>query len=137
MRLRVPEINQNTVTHVSSDESVEPGHEAPDDSMKCGNDFSDVFGIDPLSDRRRADKVNEHDAQQPAFRRRRGDGLDCIVRGPARSTAVAAEPFVGRIVAAAGAALPRQRRSAVAAELPVVRDGGAATPAYHARPQPA
>src|SRR5262245_39407509 len=137
VRLRVTEIDQDTVTHVSGDEPLEPSYQAPDGAMKCLDDRSRVFGIESLPDCRRPNKVDEHHAKKPTFRRGRGSsdrpgrvGFRC-----ARSTAIAAKPLVCRIAAAAGAALPWQRCPTVAAELLVIRDGGAATRAYHFEPQ--
>ena len=130
--LRIAEIDQNAVAHVTSNKSVEAGDQAGDVSMKGADGLAQVLRVEPLADRRRSDQIDEHHAQQPAFGcGHPGRDWWSATHKPARSAAIAAVALVGGILAAAGTALPGQRGATVPAKLLVGRDHRAAMGAYH------
>src|SRR5262245_1811767 len=129
---RISKVDQNAITHVTSDEPVETSHQTRDVSVKGGQRLPQRLGIKPLADGRRSDQVDDHDTQKPTLWHRYGRGrLWSIRHSTARSAAIAAEPFVGQILTATGAALPWQRRTAVSAKPVVDRNRSATARAHH------
>ena len=47
MRLRVTEISQNSVAHVSRDETIEPGDDFGDRAVVHADDLAQILGIEP------------------------------------------------------------------------------------------
>src|SRR5262249_31492358 len=137
VRARVAKIDQYPIAQIAGHEAAEPGGQTLHTGVECGDDLTQVLRIEPRPKRRRPDQVGKHDRKVPALgrrhdRRSRSRLTRASELGHLSSTAVGTKRLVRRVLAAAGATLPRQRRSPVAAELSSVRDVRAATGADHA-----
>src|SRR5262249_54991609 len=106
-----------------------------DTAVISGNDIAQVFRIEPCAEGRGLDQVDEHDGQQPPLGQHSGGrrGGRCGGRPDSGATA-AANPPVGRVLPPPSTALPRHRRSTLAAGSSALQDGGAATRADHTIP---
>jgi hypothetical protein len=67
MRLRIAEINQDTVAHVPGDEPIEPVDDFGDGAVIGPDDLAQIFGIEPGGECGRTDQIAEHDRQLTAF----------------------------------------------------------------------
>jgi hypothetical protein len=67
VRLRITEVGEHPVAHVFGDEAASLGDEIFAASMIGADDLSHILGIEPRRQRCRADKVDEHYSQLPAF----------------------------------------------------------------------
>src|SRR5262249_28228621 len=67
MRLRITEIDQHAVAHVSGDEAIEPGDDFGDGAVVGGDDLAQILWIESRRQLGRADEVAEHHRQLPAF----------------------------------------------------------------------
>jgi hypothetical protein len=67
MRLRVPEIDEDTVAHVLGHEAVKPGDRLCDTFVVGSDRRSQILGIELCRERGRADEVGEHDGQLPVL----------------------------------------------------------------------
>jgi hypothetical protein len=67
MRLRVAEIDQDTIAHVLGDKAIEPGDNLGGGAVIRGDDFAQILELEPRRQRGRADEVAEHHGQLPAF----------------------------------------------------------------------
>jgi hypothetical protein len=136
VRLRIAEVDQDTVADVVRDEAIEPRHHAGDAAVVGGDHLAQVLGIEAAAERRRTDKIGEHDGQLAALGNRRRRHRDALARSGLAAamggTTIAAELVAGRVLAAAGAAYPRQRRAAFAAEPLAAHRLRAAARAVHA-----
>src|SRR5262249_20302565 len=137
VRAGVAKIDQYPIAKIAGHEAAEPGGQTPHTGVKCGDDLTQVFRIEPRPKRRRPDQVGKHDRKVPTldrrhYRRSRSRLTEASGLGHLSSTAVGTKRLVRRVLAAAGARAPRQRRSAIAAELSSVRDVHAAAWADHA-----
>ena len=69
MRLRVAEINQDAVAHVSGDEALEPDDDLGDGAVIRPDYLAQILGIEVRRERGRADEVAEHHRELPPLGR--------------------------------------------------------------------
>ena len=69
MRVRVPEIRENAVTHVFGDKPVKPRQHRGDGFVIGADDITQILGVEPCCKLRRADEITEHYSERAAFGR--------------------------------------------------------------------
>ena len=72
VRLRIPEIDQNSVAHVLGDKPGEARDRIGDAAVIGADNLSQILGIEALRQRRRADQIAEHHSQLAPLGLRRG-----------------------------------------------------------------
>ena len=140
VRLRIAEINKNTVAHIFGHVAAETGDDLGGASVIGGDDFAQILRIEAGGERGRADEVAEHHGDLPPLgrvgapcKRRRlrgaGGGWGGGRRGrsfPKLGAALCAKARAGRIGVATPVAGQRLRCSALRAETGIARNVAAA-----------
>src|SRR5262249_33713056 len=135
--LRIAEIDEHPITHVARDEASGFCNQSGDAPVVGRDHLAQIFRIEASTQSRRADQVGEHHrelaplSQRSSRRPRRRFGPIGSSRDRG-STAIAAEPFVSRVLAAAGTAAPGQGGSAIPTKFGAGPDVCTASRAIHA-----